>query len=51
MSLVYGGITFLSSFPLLLLRYHIRIFHEKFEVSNTRDLLKKAHDLGFVDIG
>jgi DNA-binding CsgD family transcriptional regulator len=30
--------------------YHIRILHEKFEASNTRDLLQKAQDLGFIDI-
>jgi DNA-binding CsgD family transcriptional regulator len=30
--------------------YHIRILHEKFEASNTRDLLQKAQDLGFIDM-
>jgi LuxR family maltose regulon positive regulatory protein len=30
--------------------YHIRILHEKFDASNTRELLQKAQDLGFVDM-
>jgi LuxR family maltose regulon positive regulatory protein len=30
--------------------YHIHILHEKFGVSNTRDLLQKAQELGFVNI-
>jgi DNA-binding CsgD family transcriptional regulator len=30
--------------------YHIRILHEKFDASNTRELLQKAQDLGFLDL-
>jgi LuxR family maltose regulon positive regulatory protein len=30
--------------------YHIRILHEKFDASNTRELLQKAQDLGFLDM-
>jgi DNA-binding CsgD family transcriptional regulator len=30
--------------------YHIRILHEKFDASNTRELLQKALDLGVVDM-
>jgi len=29
--------------------YHIRVLHEKFDVSNTRDLLGKAEEMGFID--
>jgi len=29
--------------------YHIRVLHEKFDVSNSRDLLEKAEELGFAD--
>jgi LuxR family maltose regulon positive regulatory protein len=30
--------------------YHIRILHEKFDAANTRELLQKAQDLGFLDL-
>jgi|GEM_PF-2881586 len=29
--------------------YHIRALHEKFDVSNTRDLLRKVNDLGITE--
>jgi len=29
--------------------YHIRVLHEKFDVSNARDLLEKASEMGFID--
>jgi LuxR family maltose regulon positive regulatory protein len=30
--------------------YHIRVLHEKFDALNTRELLEKAGELGFVEI-
>jgi LuxR family maltose regulon positive regulatory protein len=49
-SLSYQEISEKMSVTKAAVEYHIRILHEKFDASNTRELLQKAQDLGFVDM-